>query len=89
MNGPKPDRQKDIDKRIITVQVLGAPGTIMVGLALYGILAADGNAFWEPLNNKVVTWNMLAIGLVIIAWETLQTVRLARIRKSLLNEENE
>ncbi len=84
MNKTKTDAEKQIDRKIITIQVLGAPGTIMVGLALYGIFAANGNAFWEPLNSKIVTYNMLAIGLVIVAWETLQTLKWARRKKELL-----
>ena len=75
----------DITRKMILVQLVGVPGTIMVGLALYGIFAADGNAFWAPLNDTRVTYNMLGIGAVIMAWESFQVVKLARLKQSLVD----
>gem|GEM_PF-4725477 len=72
---------------MILIQVVGAPGTIMIGLALYGIFAANGNAFWAPLDDTSVTYNMLGIGSIILVWETFQTLKLARLKKALTDAE--
>ena len=73
----------EVQKKMILVQVIGAPGTIMVGLALYGIYGANGDAFWPVLNDTRVTYNMLGIGGMIVAWETFQMVKLAKLKQSL------
>ncbi len=74
---------EQVQRKIILVQLLGTPGAIMVGLALYGIFATDGDAFWAPLNNTFVTYNMLGIGGIIVAWETIQTLKLSKLQKTL------
>lgn len=83
MRNREPLTAAEIDRKIITVQVISAPATIMVGLAIYGMFGANGDAFWEPLNNPVVNWNMLGIGGMVMAWETFQIVKLAKLRKAV------
>jgi hypothetical protein len=83
MTNSKSMTPEAVQKKMILVQLLGAPGTIMVGLALYGIFGAKGEAFWPPLNDTSVTYNMLGIGAMIIAWETFQTLKLAKLKKTL------
>ena len=86
MRNQKPLSAAEIDRKIIMVQVISAPATIMVGLALYGMFGANGDAFWEPLNNPTVTWNMLGIGAMVMAWETFQIVKLARLKRDTSGE---
>lgn len=73
----------DITRKMIVVQLVGVPATIMVGLALYGIFGAGGNAFWAPLNDTRVTYNMLGIGAILMTWETVQVTKLARLKRDL------
>lgn len=83
MNESSSMTREEIQKKMILVQLLGAPGTIMVGLALYGIFGANGDAFWSPLNNTFVTYNMLGIGGLIVVWETAQILKLAKLKKAM------
>ena len=76
----------EINRKMILVQVVSAPATIMVGLAVYGLFGANGDAFWEPLNNPTVTWNMLGIGGMVMAWESFQIVKLARLKRNTSEE---
>lgn len=83
MRNPGEPSASDITRKMIQVQLVGVPATIMVGLALYGIFGANGNAFWAPLNDTRVTYNMLGIGAILMAWETVQVVKLARLKRDL------
>ncbi len=60
---------KDVNKRLMKIQFIGAIGNILVGLAIYGIWGAQGNAFLPILNNMDVVYSMLVVGIVIIVWQ--------------------
>ena len=49
----KEQRLKEIDREIVKVGIIDAPGTILVGLGLYGKFAARGEAFHPLLNEGV------------------------------------
>ena len=52
--------------------------SIVIGLALYGLLAAKGDAFHPLLNDKSILYPMLAIGLVIDVFVTAKLVPLLK-----------
>lgn len=60
---------KDINKRLIKIQFIGAIGNILLGLALYGIWGAQGDAFLPILNNMDVVYSMMVVGIMIIVWQ--------------------
>ncbi len=60
---------KDVNKRLMKIQIIGAIGNILVGLALYGIWGAQGNAFLPILNNMDVAYSMLVLGIIIMTWQ--------------------
>ena len=80
-------RIKEIDKGILRVAVIDFPGTVLVGLALYAIFAADGDAFLPILNNQTVVYVMLAVGAAIMLWGFLRTVALIQERARLRKEQ--
>jgi len=82
----KQQQLKTISKKIIKVQILGAPGTILLGLALYAIFGAEGDAFHPLLNNMDVVYSMLIIGIVIMVWEFVTFISLVRKRAELTKE---
>ncbi|WP_127474905.1 hypothetical protein [Sulfurivermis fontis] len=82
----QPDREKeakDIERKLLWVSVIDTPGAILVGLALYGKFAADGNAFHPLLNNDSVLAAMFAVGGAIMAWGVWQVIALSRRRAKL------
>ena len=71
-------RLKDIDKELIKVSIIDAPGTIMLGLGLYAKFAANGGAFVPILNNESVVNFMLVAGAGIMIWGAFKMVSLGR-----------
>jgi len=82
----KQQQIKDITRKIVKVQILGAPGTILLGLALYAIFGANGDAFHPLLNDMDVVYSMLILGIVIMAWEFMTFISLIRKRAELTKE---
>jgi len=74
---------KAISRRIFKIQVIGALGNILVGLAIYGIWGAQGNAFLPILNNLDVVYSMLVIGIFIMIWQYANYFPLIRERDKL------
>lgn len=79
-------RLKDIDKELIKVSIIDAPGSIMLGLGLYVKFAADGEAFLPILNNESVVNFMLVAGAAIMIWGAYKIVTLGREKAKLKNE---
>jgi len=82
----KQQQLNEISKKIVKVQILGAPGTILLGLALYAIFGAQGDAFHPLLNNMDVVYSMLFIGIAIMVWELITFIALVRKRAELTKE---
>ncbi|MEM9603489.1 MAG: hypothetical protein AAGA11_11545 [Pseudomonadota bacterium] len=61
-------RMKAIDKDIVKVAMLDAPGTALVGLGLYAKFAANGDAFLPFLNDSGIVNLMLVAGVGIMLW---------------------
>jgi hypothetical protein len=60
---------KNIKKKIIKTQLVGAPGALLLGLGLYGMFGANGDAFHPLLNDAVFVKNILYIGAAIEIWQ--------------------
>lgn len=79
---------KRLKKRIILLQVIGAPGAVLLGLGLYGVFGANGNAFHPLLNDKSVVAGLVIIGVAIEIWQFAVLIPLFRKQIKLLNERN-
>lgn len=84
MHAGKGQRLKEIGKEIVILQIIGAVGPILVGLALYGIWGADGNAFHPLLDDTKATYIMLAIGISVMVWEFSKLFPLLIERRQLM-----
>jgi len=83
------NKQEELDyitKKIVKIQILGAPGTIMLGLAFYAIFGAQGDAFHPLLNDMNVVYSMLGLGVVITVWEFMTFWKLIKQKKKLQSE---
>lgn len=76
-------RLKKIAKLINRVKIIGSAGPILIGLAVYGIWGASGNAFHPLLNDTDVSYSMLCIGVVVIIWEFVKLIALFKQRANL------
>ena len=72
------DRVDEIKKEIIKVSIIDTPGSIMVGLGLYGKFGAEGNAFHPLLNDQTIVNGLLIIGGAIMIWGVIKITSLSR-----------
>jgi len=79
---------KEIDKEIRKISLISSPGPIMLGLSLYSIFEAKGNAFLPILNNMQVVYGMLTLGAVICVWELKKISILSKLRAELTRKDN-
>jgi len=71
---------KEVTANLVKIQVFGAIGWILVGLAMYGIWGAQGNAFHPLLNDSDVVYGMLYVGIAIMVVEFAIYIPLLRKR---------
>ena len=83
----KEQRLKEIDREIVKVGIIDAPGTILVGLGLYAKFAARGDAFHPLLNDPSVVNIMLLVGGAIMVWGAYKVVSLSREKMRLSKPE--
>lgn len=79
---------KETTAKFIKVQLIGSIGTILVGLALYAIFGAQGNAFHPLLNDSDVVNGMLIVGIVIMGWQFVTIIPLMKKRIKLSKPED-
>jgi hypothetical protein len=72
-----------IDKKIMMVSIMDAPGSILVGLALYSKFATNGDAFHPLLNDPDVVNSMIVLGGVIMAWGAYKILTLSQAKRKL------
>lgn len=75
-----------LKKEIIKTKLIGAPGMIMVGLGLYGVFAAKGDAFHPFLNDPTNCYGILIVGAVITIWENIKVKKLTKRHWELSKE---
>lgn len=74
---------KALRSKTIKIQLLSLPGAILLGLALYGIFAADGDAFHPALNSATVVYTLLALGIIIEIWQFVTVIPLLKKQAEL------
>ena len=82
------EQLNDVNRKIFIINILGAPGAILIGLSLYAIFEADGNAFHPALNNLPIVYSMLVFGVAIEAWQLFKLLPLFKKRAALAKNED-
>lgn len=88
MSFSKEAELKQIHKEMILLNLIDAPGAILVGLGLYGVFGADGDAFISLLNNKYVAYGAIGVGGVIMIWSATRLFPLLKKRAELMKRED-
>jgi hypothetical protein len=83
MYADKQQRQQALTMKLVRVSMIGSLGWILLGLAIYAIWGAKGDAFLPILNDPNVANGMLILGVVIVAWETRQILGILKEKKDL------
>ncbi|WP_394129374.1 hypothetical protein [Shewanella maritima] len=79
-------RIDQINKQMVLVAVMEAPGSLLFGLALYGTFVGFGDGFLPFLQNPMLINAMFGFGGVIMGWGMYKTIRLAAEKKRILSE---
>lgn len=74
---------KRLNNQVIRTQLMGAPAALLIGLGLYGIFAANGNAFLPMLNEAKVANSFIVVGIVLEVWQVMRLIPLVRKRTAL------
>jgi hypothetical protein len=82
----KEQQLKEVDKEIIKIGIIDAPGTIMLGLGLYAKFAANGNAFHPILNNHTVVNALIFAGAAIMVWGAFKLTTLSLKKAKIRND---
>ena len=74
---------KEVQKKIMVIKLVTMPAAVALGLGLYGVFAAKGNAFHPLLNSMDFSYTLIAVGLVIEAIGTFKLIPLFKLHKQL------
>jgi len=72
-----------VKKEIMKINLIGAPGAIFLGLGLYALFEADGNAFHPLLNNAKFVLFLLVAGAAIEIWQFTKLLPLFKKQTAL------
>ena len=73
----------EVKKKIMIINILIAPAAIALGLGLYGVFGAKGNAFHPLLNNMNFSYTLIGIGALIELIGTLKLIPLFKLQNKL------
>lgn len=79
------NQAKQLNKKIMLVHLLGAVGSILVGVSAFSIWGSPGDSFHSALDNPRVSYSMLALGAAILIWEMTTLLPLLKQRSQLAN----
>ena len=82
----KEHRIQEIDKEIVKVSIIDAPGAILLALGLYAKFIENGEAFLPILNEQSVVDVLLVAGAAIMIWGAAKTFSLVRERAQIQKE---
>lgn len=77
---------KALNKKIMMINIISAPGFILLGFGLQAIFGTDDNALIPLLNNDNYAYAAIALGAVIAIWEVVVSFPLYKQKGILLSE---
>lgn len=84
----KDEELRQIQRKLLITSIIDAPGAILMGLGLYGVFGADGNAFLDILNNQDIAFGAIAVGGAIMAWALVKMAFLLKRRAEISSARN-
>ncbi len=88
MDSNKEVELKAIRKKIVTIQIIGTPGALLLGFGIYAMFGANGDAFHPLLNDHFFVKNILVIGAAIEIWQFYALLQLFKKKSKLSNDKN-
>ena len=81
-------RIKDIDKQVIKITLLEAPGSLLFGVGLYAKFADDGGSILPILQDQAVVNSIIVVGAAIVLWGTYKILMLTQEKSRLQKKTN-
>ena len=78
----------NIKREILKTQVFGIPAALLLGLGLYGLFAANGNAFHPLLETPNVVYGMLVTGAILEVLQMYRLIPLLKEQARIVSESN-
>ena len=88
MDTSREEELSQIKSKIIKINIIGYPGLILLGLGLYGLFGAKGDAFHPMLNDMKVVYGFIAYGIASVIWEFTKLIPLYRKKEKIINEKS-
>lgn len=82
MGSQQENNLESTNKKIMKTKRIGYLGTILLGLGLYAIFVAEGNAFHPALNNPNIGYGLIICGALISTWEIAKLIPLWKLKNS-------
>ena len=84
MNEMKTQQLREIQKEKIKAMITDIPGVVMVCVALFGIFGEPNNvSVLSFLENKNITYFMLAAGLISMSFHVVKILQLAKREQAI------
>ena len=88
MHSSKEEELKQVQKELLILNIIDMPATVLVGLGLFAVFGADGDAIPSLLNDKNLAYGAIVVGGSIMAWCLVKMFPLLKKRAQLANEES-
>ena len=88
MDTSSEEQLPQIKSKIIKINIIGYPGLILLGLGLYGLFVAKGDAFHPILNDIRYVSGFIVYGIASVVWEFTQLIPLYRKKEKINSEKN-
>ena len=82
------EEMKQIQKKLRILVIIDGLAMMLIGLGLYAVFGADGNAIFDLLNNKNIAYGAVIVGGVVAAWCLVKIFPLLQRQVELQNEED-
>ena len=77
---------RQIQRNLLITIIIDTPGTILVGLGLYGVFGADGDAFLKILNDQNIAYGAIVVGGAIMIWSFVRVLSLLQKKAKIMRE---
>jgi len=80
--------QKLLDRKMLRIQLIGAPFNIALGLGLFGLFGGGANQVFPFLGNELAVNALVGGGAAGVLWEVLQVVGVIRRKAQISAAQN-
>lgn len=86
MNDSNAAELQTLQKQLVRTVMLGTPGTLLVGLALFTKMDKNSAPIHPLLNNENVIMGMFVVGGAIMFWSMLRRIRILKRQQAIRKE---